>query len=390
MRKFIAMFLAFVLLLGLVGCAKESQEPPKSASFTLTDLLVFQADTLSRQMAMSAEESYMTALSSPPQVVSAAEVFTTAIEGTVDSGKLLSGAPADFETKILEICGQVTGSMELAACGMLTRSTVMHFPIPLEKSTAVYLRYSDACHFVVLFKPMNNGLVSLWAYPLFADAAEKVVEQFFAEATDLSSKAIRQSCEVAAKANFDAYSPSKKVDASYYTSLAKTIFGMVRPLTKEDLVPYVNDVNLIAKAIDASAALASGFRDMTVYQCPMTTKGQSNYILSQTSYRQQLMDATQQLIYLAVPNQMVNTFGMEWTSLSALLAKTLHTNPLQITAQKDEAPVLILMQYNDSYSVVLSIYANAHNAYMYSFAVLPVSYTEAQAVLAKAGARPMN
>lgn len=390
MRKFIAAFLAFVLLLGLVGCTKESQEPPKSASYTITDLLLSQADFLSRQMGMRAEEGYLNALSTIPQVISAASALTVAIDGDVLDGKMLSGTPDKFEEQVVEICGQYCGSMELAACGTLTQSTAMHFPIPLDKSTAVYLRYSDACHFVVLFKPMNNGLVSLWAYPLFADAAEQVVLRLFGDASDLSGKEIRKACEKSTKATFDAYAPTQKIDTAYYSTLAKIIFATVRPLTKDSITPYVTDSKMIQQAMDISRVMSSGIQHMEVYHCPLTAQSQANFILTQTKYRQQLKDATQQMVNLSLPNKMSNTFGVEWVALNALLAKVLQTTPLQFAAQKNERPVLILLQYRDDYTIVLSIYPTEYRTYMYSYSVMPVSFTEAQSILAKAGAKLME
>lgn len=374
MRKYLSFFLACVLMLSLSGCSREPQDQEETPSYSVNDLMLFQADALSRQIAMSAMPDYLTALSFPQEIISRSQCFTQAITGEVMDGKLLKDAPQTLQTSIISICGQVCGSTDLATCSSLLKSTTMRFAKKLKQPAAVYLRYSEECHFVVMFTPEENDLVSLWAYPLFAEAAQQVLQQCFSEAKDLTGDAIRSSCEKASEANFQAKSSGQAIDAARYTAMAETFFSQAKPLSKLVISLYTNTEESIALVTDLSWILSGSFGSMTVYRFPDSTRNQIRQYLAATPYQQELEDATCQMCYLSMPNAFVNTYGIMWVSSNAILAKCMKLTAPGMTAEPGEEPVLVLIEAGNSHSVLLSLYPNRYGAYLYSFGIVADSY----------------
>ena len=383
MRKYVALFIAFALLLGLAGCSQES-------SYSVDDLLILQAQVLSRQVGMSAEASYLTAISTPSQIISRAEIFLAAAQTEALSGKLLREVPENFQTTISQICATVSDANNLALSSILTKTEQLHFPQELAKPAAVYLRYSEDCHFVVLFTPVEDGTVALWAYPLFADTAERLLEQHFANAIDLTGEQIRSSCEKAANAKFEATCPGKDVNAARYAAMAQTIFSQAQPLSKEQIVLFTNDEDVIAQAQYVSELLIQPANQIAVYRFGNDIESQINQVLSKTSYRHELEAHIRKAFFLSAPNQYCNAYGAKWVDTSSVLQICLNQTPPGMSAEADEEPVLVLMGFGDSHSVVLTIYPNQYHTYQYNFRVLPVPYQDMQLYLSATDMKPMQ
>lgn len=389
MRKYIALFLAFVLVMALAGCNDNVQQP-ETPSYSATDLMLYQADAFSRLIAMSAMPDYLTALSFPNEIISRSQCFTQAITGEVMDGKLLKDAPQTLQTSIISICGQVCGSTDLATCSSLLKSTTMRFAKKLKQPAAVYLRYSEECHFVVMFTPEENDLVSLWAYPLFAEAAQQVLQQCFSEAKDLTGDAIRSSCEKGSKANFQAKSAGQAIDAARYTAMAETFFSQATPIDKQSSSLFTSEAEVIELVSVMSQYLCQYRTDMTVYTFSAEADSQLEQILAATSYPQQLEESTRQLVYLGMPNQYVNTHSVQWISANAIVRSCLRTTAPALTAEEGEEPVLVLISVADSLSALLSIYPTAYRTYLYSFCIVGESYMTMQIKLPRLGMQPME
>ena len=389
MRKYVALFLAFVLVMALAGCNHNVQQP-ETPSYSSTDLMLYQADAFSRLIAMSAMPDYLTALSFPQEIISRSQCFTQAITGEVMDGKLLKDAPQTLQTSIISICGQVCGSTDLATCSSLLKSTTMRFAKKLKQPAAVYLRYSEECHFVVMFTPEENDLVSLWAYPLFADAAQHVLQQCFSEAKDLTGDAIRSSCEKGSKANFQAKSAGQAIDAARYTAMAETFFSQATPIDKQNSSLFTSEAEVIELVSVMSQYLCQYRTDMTVYTFSAEAASQLEQILAATSYPQQLEESTRQLVYLGMPNQYVNTHSVQWISANAIVRSCLRTTAPALTAEEGEEPVLVLISVADSLSALLSIYPTAYRTYLYSFCMVGESYMTMQIKLPRLGMQPME
>jgi hypothetical protein len=389
MRKYVALFLAFVLVMALAGCNHNVQQP-ETPSYSSTDLMLYQADAFSRLIAMSAMPDYLTALSFPQEIISRSQCFTQAITGEVMDGKLLKDAPQTLQTSIISICGQVCGSTDLATCSSLLKSTTMRFAKKLKQPAAVYLRYSEECHFVVMFTPEENDLVSLWAYPLFAEAAQQVLQQCFSEAKDLTGDAIRSSCEKGSKANFQAKSAGQAIDAARYTAMAETFFSQATPIDKQSSSLFTSEAEVIELVSVISQYLCQYRTDMTVYTFSAEADSQLEQILAATSYPQQLEESTRQLVYLGMPNQYVNTHSVQWISANAIVRSCLRTTAPALTAEEGEEPVLVLISVADSLSALLSIYPTEYRTYLYSFSIVGASYMAMQIKLPRLGMQPME
>jgi hypothetical protein len=389
MRKYVALFLAFVLVMALAGCNHNVQQP-ETPSYSSTDLMLYQADAFSRLIAMSAMPDYLTALSFPQEIISRSQCFTQAITGEVMDGKLLKDAPQTLQTSIISICGQVCGSTDLATCSSLLKSTTMRFAKKLKQPAAVYLRYSEECHFVVMFTPEENDLVSLWAYPLFAEAAQQVLQQCFSEAKDLTGDAIRSSCEKGSKANFQAKSAGQAIDAARYTAMAETFFSQATPIDKQSSSLFTSEAEVIELVSVMSQYLCQYRTDMTVYTFSAEADSQLEQILAATSYPQQLEESTRQLVYLGMPNQYVNTHSVQWISANAIVRSCLRTTAPALTAEEGEEPVLVLISVADSLSALLSIYPTEYRTYLYSFCMVGESYMTMQIKLPRLGMQPME
>ncbi len=389
MRKYVALFLAFVLVMALAGCNHNVQQP-ETPSYSSTDLMLYQADAFSRLIAMSAMPDYLTALSFPQEIISRSQCFTQVITGEVMDGKLLKDAPQTLQTSIISICGQVCGNTDLATCSSLLKSTTMRFAKKLKQPAAVYLRYSEECHFVVMFTPEENDLVSLWAYPLFADAAQHVLQQCFSEAKDLTGDAIRSSCEKGSKANFQAKSAGQTIDAARYTAMAETFFSQATPIDKQSSSLFTSEAEVIELVSVMSQYLCQYRTDMTVYTFSAEADSQLEQILAATSYPQQLEESTRQLVYLGMPNQYVNTHSVQWISANAIVRSCLRTTAPALTAEEGEEPVLVLISVADSLSALLSIYPTAYRTYLYSFCMVGESYMTMQIKLPRLGMQPME
>jgi hypothetical protein len=389
MRKYVALFLAFVLVMALAGCNHNVQQP-ETPSYSSTDLMLYQADAFSRLIAMSAMPDYLTALSFPQEIISRSQCFTQAITGEVMDGKLLKDAPQTLQTSIISICGQVCGSTDLATCSSLLKSTTMRFAKKLKQPAAVYLRYSEECHFVVMFTPEENDLVSLWAYPLFAEAAQQVLQQCFSEAKDLTGDAIRSSCEKGSKANFQAKSAGQAIDAARYTAMAETFFSQATPIDKQSSSLFTSEAEVIELVSVMSQYLCQYRIDMTVYTFSAEADSQLEQILAATSYSQQLEESTRQLVYLGMPNQYVNTHSVQWISANAIVRSCLRTTAPALTAEEGEEPGLVLISVADSLSALLSIYPTEYRTYLYSFCMVGESYMTMQIKLPRLGMQPME
>lgn len=390
MRKYLALFLALVLLLSLAGCGREPQVQEENPSYSVNDLLVFQAGALSRQVAMSAESRYLTALSTPSQLLSRAEIFFAAAQAEVLSGKLLREAPENFQVTVTQICASVSGPDDLALCSILAKTDQMHFPKKLSKPAAVYLCYSEECHFVVLFTPGEDGTVAVWAYPLFANTAERVLEQLFADATDLTGNKLRSSCKKAAEAKFEADCPGKEVNAARYSAMAETIFSQAQPLTKWEIALYIHDEAAIAEAMNVSKALSQPAYQIAVYHFGSNAQKQIDQVLSKTAYPGQLQEHTRKMFFLASPNQYCSAYGQKWITISSIFQLCLDLTPPGMNAEKDEEPVLVLMGYGDYCTVALAIYPNRYHTYQYSFSILPVPFNQMQQFLTTTDMKPMQ
>lgn len=383
MRKFTAILLVLVLICGLFGCAGNSRD---QNDYSISDLLLFKAEEIVRRMGMRAEQEYMATMDFPAEVVSASEVFEQAATAKPVNAKLQTNVVKTLPRDITQMCAHFAGTTKLASCGALASNDQIFLAAKLENTTAVYLRYSEECHFIVVFSPLGDNLASVWSYPLYAEVAEKVLKTYFSSATELDAKQVQAACKAGSKAIFQAQCTDQKADASYYGQLATTVLKQAKPLTPQAIAEYTTEQKMVSQVTNLSQFMVSGIQSVNVYSFPASLERQVSEILQDSSYSQELRAYTRQQVYLTYPQQLCNRYSVDWVAASTILSSAMDTGKMSATATASEQPVLVLMSLRGGVCLLMSIYPGQHQIYLYQYALLPVHYAEANNLLANAGA----
>ncbi len=390
MRKFTAIFLALVMMCSLFGCTQGSQEQDNKPRYSVTDLMVNMSVEITKQIGMQADRDFLTAMDFPADLVAAASIFEEAVDAEHVTAKVLPAVLKTMPSDITRLCSQFGGSTQVACCGALTESVQIHLARKLEHPTAIYLRYSESCHFIVVFTPLGDNLASVWAYPLFADVAEEILDIYFSEAENLDADQVKAACKRSANIHYEAQCTDYKVDADYYIQLATTAIKDMKPLKKNDISKYTSNEQIIANVMQLSRQMCSSARSVRVYRYPDDLQSQVDDLLCDTKYSQQLQAYARRQLCLNYPRLLSNTYGENWIVSNAILATALQPANLGATAKETEAPVLILMDLGGNICLLMSIYPSEYNIYQYGYTLLPVSYKEAHAMLMRDGAVRMN
>lgn len=383
MRKYIAFLLVFVMIFSLFGCKKTDETEKNSAN--LQEMLLFQAVTMAQQIGLSAEGKNMEALTVSPQIISLASSFRQAGSTYPAEAKIFPASNKITPAIILQMCAEIYGAPQVSASSALTIRTQIVLPKTLKDSVSVYLRYSDRCHFLVIFEPQENGIVSVWAYPLFANVVNKVLNIHTTKAEEWAGPQIEESCKAAADSNYNAGYTAVTPNAAHYSALATSLFADYKKISGKQISGMTDQKEVIAKALAISESLANGIQEVAVYDHPASMQSQVDEVLAQLT-KPALAQAMTERLYLAVPNQMAATHGADWLTVSSILSTLIPAQTLGASAVKEEAPVYVLLGLHGSYSIVVSIYPNEHNIYTYSFAFLPLTFADAQAQMEASGA----
>lgn len=386
MRKLTALILVVVMVFGLCGCKNNDQDSSKK-SCTVPEMLIAQAVNMAQQVSLRADGDYLNAISASAQVISMATPFRKAAGTEASAARSFTVNAKNLQAKVQQFSNEVGGSTQLACSSMLSVSTVISLPKTLQEATAVYLRYSS-CHFIVSFEPLKDNLVAVWAYPLLPNVGRKVIATFGTDAEEWGASQIQECCKAAADVNFSAKHTERTADASHYTSLSKVAFAHVEKLSAKQISTFTKQAAVIQQTVAASEALAAGIRSAQVYAHSKQTQEQVASTLAQ-AIDPKLEAYTTQQIYLSVPTQMATTFGENWVATNSILATMLKTGNLGMTAKAGEAPVLMLLELTGEFTIVMSIYPTAYNTYVYSFACLPLTYSDAQEMIESMGAEAL-
>lgn len=389
MRKFTAIFLVLVLIFGMVGCSGSKNQNQKPA-YSVSDLLLFKAEEIARQIGMRAEKTYMTAMELPAEVVSVVGVFEQAATADPVSAKVQAGMLKTLHQDITQMCSNFAGVNKLAGCGALVFSDQIFMAAKLETPTAVYLRYSDTCHFIVVFTPLGDNLASVWGYPLYAEVAEKVLKTYFTDAQELDAKQIKAACKVGAEGIFQAQCTDQKTNSGYYKQLVTTIFKQIKPLSAQQIKEYTTDQKLVSQVTTLSQHMSNGVQAVQVYRFPSRMEDQVDQILQHSSYSQELRAYTRQQLYLSFPRQLCTRYGEDWLVASTILSSAVRTAHMSATANAKEEPVLVLVSLRGGSCLLVTVYPGPHQTYLYQYAAIPVPYPEANNMLSGMGATKMK
>lgn len=380
MKRIFACFFAFIILCSLFGCTQPQPTEPdddQQTSYTLTDILVAQAAAMSQKIGLCTQPGYMQAIAANDEVASLAGVFTVAAEAEPSECRILTTDDPRFAQSITIISGQLLSYTHLACSNILSYDTLLHLPKTLSETTVVYLRYSDDCHFAVVFVPGENKIVSATVYPLFRETAEALLNEHFSDAQTLNAAQSQNARKAGAQASVCATPSGVQANAAYYTDLAKSVFANATEATAEEIAAYTNDEAIIARVKQMSRALTLKPFAVSIYRFPNSVRQQSNDILMDVANSDQLQQLTQRRIYLSYPTLCSSTFGTDQLLANSILSIVTKTQGMGITALEEEDPVIAVLGLADEVSVILSIYPGENNIYSYRYACIPCSYEDA-------------
>lgn len=389
MRKFTAVFLVLVLVFGMFGCSTR-QNQNRQPGYSVSDLLLFKAGEIARQIGMRADKDYMAALDVPAEVAAVAGVFEQAVTASPVSAKVQTGVLKTLPQDITQICAQFTSIHKVASCGVLVFSDQVFMAAKLEAPTAVYLRYSAECHFIVVFTPLGDNLASVWGYPLYEEVAAKVLKTYFSESQELDAQQIQAAFQAGSKGIFQAQCTDQKTNAAYYTQLVNTIFKKIKPLSAQQVMEYTTNQKIVTHVTTLSQHISTGVQAVQVYQFPSRMESQVDQILEHSSHDQQLRSFTRQQLYLSFPQQLCARYGEDWVVANAILASAVTTSHMGATASEKEEPVLLLVNLRGGTCLLVSIYPGPHHTYLYRYVALPIPYPEANNMLSGLGATKMK
>lgn len=389
MRRFTAILLVLVLAIGLFGCS-DSKEENKKTKYTVSDLLIYKAEEIARQIGMRSEEAYLSAMEFPAQVISVAGTFGQAATDEPAHAMVQTGVVNTLPQEITSICSQFAGSQKLAACGALAVSDHIFMARELEKSTAVYLRYSESCHFIVVFTPLGDNLASVWAYPLYAEVAEQVLRTYFTDPTKLDAKQIRAASRAGSNGLFLAQCTDQKTNSDYYANLTSFVLKKTKPLNKAEISKYTTDESIIKNALTISQLMSKGIQAIHIYRFPDRLESQVSDLLTASSYSQELEAYTRQQVYLTFPQQLCNKYGTDWIAVNSVLSAAVNTANMSAIASVEEQPVLVVVPLGGNLCLLMSIYPGQHQIYEYRYAVLPATFPTINNILLNMGATKMK
>lgn len=389
MRKFTAILLVLALAIGLFGCSSNKDQNKKS-EYTVSDLLIYKAEEIARQIGMCSEEAYLSAMEFPAEVVSLAGAFGQAATDDPVHAMVQTGVVKTMSRDIADMCNHIAGTNKLAACSALAVNDHIFMAQKLEKPTAVYLRYSENCHFIVVFTPLGDNLASVWAYPLYAEVAEKVLLTYFAGSTNMDAKQIRAASKAGSKGLFLAQCTDQKTTIGYYADLATFVLKKTKPLNKAAIAEYTTDESIIKNVLNISQLMSKGLQTVHIYRFPSRLEDQVSELLKDSSYSEELEAYTRQQVYLTFPQQLCNNHGTDWIAINSILSAEVNTGNMSAIASAEEQPVLVMVSLRGGLCLLMSIYPSQHQIYEYRYVVLPMTYPLAHNMLLSMGATKMR
>lgn len=395
MRKSVALLLVLALLFSLCACGKQNATEPSSSSsvtegqedvFPVAELLAYQAHMLSMQLGMSVQSDYIQSLDASQEMLGRMKMFSIAVNSTPTITKILRKAGQNFMDTLVSTVTQASSSTAIAVSNLLSYQTSFACPTAPENPMAIFLQYTDRCSIVVYFEPTDSGLVTAKVYPIPPKARSNISNKLFASAKSFNANTTLNMFERVNKLSVAAKTTGQETNATYYTALAQAVFADAKVLDKSDIAPFAPDDAVAADLATYSKLLADGFRSAQVYDVTDAIHTQAEELVGEGLYAKELKHWSRMRTALALPSQFCKESGSHTLNVNSILIQALNTNPLGISANENEKIVLVVLELSEDISVFLCIYPTVNHTYLYSFACVPVPYSQAQAMATNAGA----
>lgn len=385
MRKFIACFLLLAMVCGLFGCGKKSDNtsaPQKE--YSVEDLLISQAVVYAQQLGTAVTSGYLEMLGITGSTAKQAQIFSVASSlGNAFSAAFLPVNGRDLTGLIQNLNNQLSSSEQKACSNLLTFSSQFYSPKEISEDVAVHLLFGNRCNIVVYFEPQENNLIKATVYPLFPTTGQALMTRYFPDAEGYHKKQIMEAISLVGDVSCVAAPTGSSMNEGYYLALAKTILSDVTAVSIEDLKPLVSDNALMSQVNKFTSALAGDAVSGSVYRFPPQLEE------SLSSYPSRLVrNLARQQIYPSWTNHVSATFGESCVSANALINKVIITRNPGAVANKNEAPVLVALDFG-GITALVTLYPNEYNTYLYSIACLPCNLQQAATILLQMGATKM-
>ncbi len=373
MKRFFAFILSLILLMTICGC-NQTPSGSNDDNIPTEDILLYQAVHMARQAGIASQKNYLKGMDLPTEAISAGELFTESASTDPVQAKILTGQASDLLQKAYDILAYVCGAAQLAFSGSMNIFELFQLPQAMEGTTAIFLRYSDRCHYLVIFTPFESDRVFATLVPFPYAAAEQLLLQYFTDASDMNSQQIQASVKAGAKASVKARNTGKATTADYYIQLVTDALTKQPAVSSQQVAEYIDNEEIIQLTVNMSQAMQAGHHSASVYTFPQVLDDQVDQILENVSQSDALRQHTRQTVYLVYPNHYSNTFGTANITANSILAMLIKTNSLGATAKANEQPVLVLMELSDGFTLLVSVFPGENHLYAYSFVCVPQAY----------------
>lgn len=388
MRKTLALVLIFVLLCGLFGCGESKEN--ENRVYHVAELLGYQAHLLAQQLGSSVTTSYLENAGISGDLLSKAEIFSVAATNQPVTAHFLNQTGQRFITEISALAEKTSNAKLLTVTDSLAFDTQFYTPVPLEECMSVYLKYSEQCHIIVHFIPLNEHVISAQVYPLPWDAVSVIANKFFSKPKTYDSDDLQKLFERVDHVDISATVTGKQISAEYYSQLAQAAFAPVHPLTQKDIAAITKNTMLAANLAAYSKAISGGATSVAVYEVSQQVENQAQKLLGNGAVTEELKNWCRANAAAALPNSYCATIDPMVYKTNAILADALDVGAPGAIAAEDEKPVLVIMQINKEISLIVCVFPNAYNIYEISFACIPASFASTQDMVVQSGAVPMK
>lgn len=388
MRKIISILLVFVLAFGLFGCKKEKAES-KQEPCSMQDFMIYRAVDMAQNIGMSAEKNYAQQWLQDENAVNVAANFTEAATDLPQYCKVIGTSNPNITSEVLLLCQQVGAYGMVVGCRNLAYSDEFHFQRILKQTALVFLRYTNGNSFLAIFTPMEDNMIRAYILPLHKSVASQVENRFLKWADPINRADIDKAMDEARKTDLVPAKSGFQVSARYYTEMAKSAFKNIQPLEADDLGYYKVSKEIRTMVTSFSAKLSADFGQTAVYRFPSDAQSQVDTLLAQSSFAEQLTAHTRQREYLDYILNFSGNYGEDFRSANELLCALQSTGSMGIVAQKDETPVIVVLEIDSKWSLLVAIYPTENNIYAYSFAVVPCAFSQVQSDLNTLGCQIM-
>lgn len=378
MMKRVCLLLAVFMLFSISGCDTSSE---KEISYSQEDILVDRAADLAEQILQSAKPAAMQVLGATEDMISSAGLFAQADASAPKKARILYTDDTDFAQTLTSLNANHTGIIQLACSGLLSCHTQFMLPINLKSNAVVLLEYDGDCRIAVVITPHKSGIITVYGYPLFPDAAEALLNRYFDDAAVLNAEQIAAARLRGQDIRYEASFSKSSVDSDHYIDLALSAFENAEAADSQSISAYTQDESVTEMALAFSQALSQRTSATAVCQFSAAYEAELDAQLSPLLSNRRLQEAFRRRLYLSVPRQFSARYGTDVLAASVIVQNLLETELPGPAAHEGEAPVLVFLEFSNGITAIVSICSGENNLYSFAYSFVPVGWEELRSAM---------